>query len=173
MIAHKIHGVTFMEALVTVIIVSILAAVAFPSYEYLVQNYRARTLSTDFSTSLSFTRSEAIKRGTTVTMCAASNNTFTTCGANTAWTNGWIIFVDPNDDGAIANATDRLQVQEALNPTATFVANQARVTFNSRGFLTSGAATFTASAPGCSGNHGRQFTISNVGRVAITQIACP
>ena len=172
MTTHEQSGVTFMETMVTIIIVAVLAAIAFPSYEYLVQNYRSRTISTDFNSALAFTRSEAVKQGSTVTICAASDPTGTACGNNTNWSNGWIIFSDPNNDGLIDNATDILRAQSTLAQNTTFTTNQARVTFNSRGFSANGAATFNIGAPGCSGMHGRQFTLSNTGRVTITQVAC-
>lgn len=174
LLQHHIRnrGITAIEMMVTIIIVSVLAAIAFPSYQDLMQNYRARTLSTEFSSTLAYVRSEAIKRGQTVTICSTGNNNFTTCGAAADWQNGWIVFVDPNSDGIIANNADRLKIKEALGAGTTFNTAQSRVSFNSRGFLASGASTFNLSAPNCTGNHGRQFNISNTGRIAITQVSC-
>ncbi len=165
-------GFTAIEVLMVMIIVAVLAAVGIPSYRELVQNMRAVTLSTDFNTALAYARSEAVKRGEFVTICPAANATFNACGNNANWTNGWIVFVDPNDDGTIASPNDRLRTQDALQQGTTFNTTQNRITYASTGFLTAGAGTYTMSAPDCIGTHGRLVTITNTGRANVADIAC-
>lgn len=165
-------GITLIEMLITMIVVGILAGIAFPSYQNLVQSYRARDLSTAFTSSLALARTEAVKRGEPVTICAAGDANFTSCGNNTNWTDGWIVFVDPNNDGVIANATDRIKTQEATAPGTVFNTGQSRVTFNSRGASTTGVISIVLNASNCTGNHGRQIDITPIGRVLVTEIPC-
>ena len=166
------QGLTAIEMMVTLIIVGILAAVAFPSFQDLIQNYRAKSISTEFNAALAYARSEAIKRGQTVTICPTANTNFTACGNASNWQDGWIVFLDPNNDGIIANAQDRLTVQNALTNGTTFTTASARISFDSLGFSANGTSTVSLSAPNCTGNHGRQYDISNTGRVAITAVTC-
>lgn len=168
----KIQGLTIVELLITFVIMGILVSIAVPNYRDMIQNRRAQTLSTEFVTDLAYARNEAISRGQPVTLCPAADANLNACGNNGSWSNGWIIFVDPNSDGVIAANTDRLAVQEQLEPGTNFATNQARVTFGGTGFALAGAGTFTLSAAGCVGNNARTITISNTGRARVAEAAC-
>ena len=158
--------------IVTIVIIGILAAVAFPSYDSLVQNYRARTLSTELTTTLSYARSEAVKRAVTVSVCSTGNASFTACGSADDWQNGWIVFIDPNNDGVIDSTNDRLKIKGALETGSNLTSTRSKISFDSRGFSEIGNTTFNVSAPNCTGNHGRNINISATGRVAVTEISC-
>jgi len=166
------HGFTLIELMITIVVASIMLAIAIPSFQSVIQNNRAATFSSDFVAGLNLARSEAVKRGTTVTVCAASNANQNACGGVGDWNNGWIVFVDPNDDGDIAAATDRIKVSGALTVGNTITAGLARITFDGTGFLSTNASAFTLVASGCTGNHGRQVSLSNTGRVSVAAAAC-
>lgn len=165
-------GFTLVELMITLVVAAIFMTAVVPSYRSLIQNNRAVTLSNDFITSISLAKSEAIKRGETVSICASANATQTACGNNTNWPNGWIVFSDPNGDGVLANAADRIRVHQALENGASLATTANRVTFAATGFVTSGAGTYTMSASGCVGSHGRIVTISNTGRTAVADNSC-
>ena len=94
-------GLSLLEILVTLTIISVLSAVAAPSLQDFIKNNRARAISDDFVTSLYRTRSEAVKRGADVTLCA-SNATQTNCDASaTHFSNGWIVLTDYDSDGLL------------------------------------------------------------------------
>ena len=168
----KQSGVNIIELMITLFIAGILAAIAMPAYNFYMQNTRALTLSTDFTTALAYARTEALKRGAPVSICSASDNSLTACGGNNTWANGWIIFSDPNGDGVLADINDRLRVHEALPIGTTFTTAQARITYDGTGFITAGAGSYTLMAPGCSGNHGRTVTLSNTGRANVAETVC-
>ena len=93
------HGITLIEMMMVVAIAAILIAVAAPNLRSFYINNRLATATNTFMTALNTARSEAIRRGVTVTMrrTAAAQD----CVAQTRdWTCGWEIFVDRNDDGA-------------------------------------------------------------------------
>jgi len=165
-------GLTAIEMMVVIAIVGILATIAFPAYQGLVQNFRTRTLATDLRSTLSLARSEAIKRSQTVTICPTANADFTACGSANDWQNGWIVFIDPNDSGVITNIQDRIKTQDALGPGVNFSTAQNRLSFNSLGYSTNGIYTINLNAPGCTGSNGRRFEISVTGRVLINAIDC-
>jgi type IV fimbrial biogenesis protein FimT len=121
------RGFTLVELMVTVAILGVMASVAMPSYQAFVINSRLTAQANDFLTTINFTRSEAIKRNTRVTMCKSSNGT--SCLVNPAtdltasWQTGWIVFVDGNTAGSI-DATDTiLKVHNALDGGSTLVGN--------------------------------------------------
>jgi len=171
-------GFTLMELIVTIVVVSILVAIGVPSFIAIMQNNRAAAMTNEFVSSLNLARSEAIKQGVPVTVCASANANQTACGGAGTWTNGWIVFTDPDSDGTLASVNDRIKVREALPTGATFATTQSRVTYAPTGFVIVGGGAgagglYTLAATGCTGDYGRAVTISNTGRVAVAAVACP
>jgi len=163
------RGFTVPEMLLVMVVTAIIIAIAMPAMRSLIQNNRAITLSSEFVNTLHYARSEAVKRGATVSVCAAASTT--ACGNN--WTNGWLVFNDPDGDGNLADANDILRVKQAFPPNTTLAGGNDWVTFDSRGFLTTGATNFTLSAAGCVGNNARTLSLENTGRVSVAATACP
>lgn len=86
------NGFSLIELLIAIVIVGILAGMAAPSFKSAIQNSRMTSNYNALSASLTFARSEAIKRSSQVSVCPfASDNA---CGDD--WTQGWLVF---NDDG--------------------------------------------------------------------------
>ena len=81
------HGFTLVEMLVAISIAAILLAIAVPSYNGSQLNSQLRASANDLIGSMNLARSEAIKGGTAVTMCASANGE--TCGG--AWNEGWVV----------------------------------------------------------------------------------
>jgi type IV fimbrial biogenesis protein FimT len=103
--AARHQGFTLIELLVSVSIAAILLAVAVPSFRDATHNGQMRALSNGFVGGTLFARAEAIKRGSTVTMCASSTGTACVAGD---WHDGWIV-VD-------ASSGEVLQRHEAASP---------------------------------------------------------
>ena len=71
-------GFTAIELMVVIAIVAILATLAAPSFNPLIERWRVRSASEDLTSTLYFARSEAIKRGGGVTIDATGG-----------WNLGW------------------------------------------------------------------------------------
>lgn len=79
---HCQHGFTLLELIVTISVLSILVALAAPSFRQLLEAQRMRAASFDLVADLTLARSEAIKRGAAITLAP------TTAGD---WSTGWTV----------------------------------------------------------------------------------
>lgn len=166
------RGFTLIELLVTVTIMAILAAVAAPSFSRLIADSALSTQANSLLADLRFARSEAAKRGISVTLCPSTTalDAGATCSGSD-WKTGWITFID-NDANNLrktdAPAETILRRQEGFTTGASIVSNTgtavSSLRFNSEGRIPGGASglNFTAvndAAPN------RLLCISLTGRV--------
>ena len=170
-------GFTLIELITTIVISALLLAIGIPSFRTIIQNNRAATLANSFISYAHLARSEAIKRGLPVTMCASANQNQTACGSAATWNNGWLVFVDPDGDGTLGNLNDRIKIHGALDAGSTVTTTQGRITYAATGFVVAGggagnAGSYTLAAQGCYGNYARAVSISNTGRVTVSAAPC-
>ena len=78
----RMRGFTTVELMVVVLIVAILMAFAAPAMTRMVRNQRVKTAAFDVFATLTFARSEAVKRNVTVSV--TPNDT-------SDWTKGWVV----------------------------------------------------------------------------------
>lgn len=144
-------GFTLVELLIALLIGAILATLAAPSFMDTIRRNRLVSASNDFLATLNYARSEAIKRGQTITVCASSDQA--TC-TNDGWENGWIIMDDNNQV---------LRVFEPLEGLSSMASTAQSIQYTPTGFINGGVAvTFDLCAK--SGAPGRQINITPTGR---------
>lgn len=165
-------GFTLTEFAVTLGVAALFLTMAVPSYYTMMQNNRAVSTVNKLAASLNLARMEAIKRGVKVSVCAAGNAALTTCGNSSQWAQGWIVFLDPDNNNTIDSNNDLLKVTEALPAGTTVTSNQAVVSYDSSGFVSSGVLNMSMSASGCQGNNARQLTLSATGRLSVAKANC-
>lgn len=95
-------GFTLVELMVVVALIAVLATLAVPSWRALQTRNAIRSLVNDYTLSLYFARSEAVRLNTPVTLCPSNDGS--TC-TDSALENGWVVFVGVRD----AAAPDLLQ----------------------------------------------------------------
>jgi type IV fimbrial biogenesis protein FimT len=94
-------GFTLIELMVTLVVAVILATIAAPSFQNIIRNNRMATEANNLITALNLARSEAVKRGFTISLCKSS--TSTSCGGTGVdWEDGWIVFVNNDNDSPAA-----------------------------------------------------------------------
>jgi type IV fimbrial biogenesis protein FimT len=89
------RGFTVIELMIVVGVVGILLAVGMPSLQETINSITTNSAAKTLVASLNYARSEAVKRGRTVSVCASDSGT--DCAVN-SWNDGWIVFVDENED---------------------------------------------------------------------------
>ena len=107
----RYRGFTLIELLVTLAIVAIVAVIAAPSLQNFVLNNRIRSQAAALTSSLVFARTEAISRSVHVVTCPG-----TASGCSGAqWEDGWLVFVDTNNDAVLDVEEIQLEVHVALD----------------------------------------------------------
>lgn len=143
------RGFTIVELMIAVLILAILMGVGVPSFQSTVKNNRMTSDLNAFITSLNQARSEAVKQNQEVVVCTSSNGT--SCAGTTNWENGWVVFVDRDNDGTIDDgdacgpgATDDciMTVQSALAGDITLRSTGSSISYFGSG-SSNGADTFT------------------------------
>ena len=89
---YRAIGFTLVELMVTISIMSILLAIAAPSYNTTIASTRMSGEINSLLGSLNLARSEAVKRGLQVDVCPQAGGV---CGTGvTDWSSGWYVVVD-------------------------------------------------------------------------------
>ena len=154
------NGFTLIELLVTISIAGVLAGLTAPSFSDAIKNNRMTTQFNELLSFLSYARSEAVKRNISVTVC--KSNTGNSCGGE--WHNGWIVFVDNDNDGTVDATDEVIRKHKALTADTTLKFSRNRVTYRNEGL----AIGFTGKFILCDsrGDDDRKaLVVSNTGRV--------
>lgn len=108
---HRMRGFTLLEVMVVVAIMGVLAALAAPSFNPLIENWRVRQAAEQLQSTLHYARSEAIKRGGQVAIQKLPNNTngCTTATGVNDWDCGWVVCEDTDGNGKCNAGEPRLQ----------------------------------------------------------------
>jgi len=122
----QISGFTLIELLVTLSIIGILSVLALPSFSEFVGGQRVKTASFEVFSSLTYARSEAIKRNAEVAVTSASGG----------WQNGWTV--------AVVNGST-LNQQTAFTG-LTIAGPAGSITYNGSGRLKASVTPFTISS---------------------------
>lgn len=158
-------GFTLLELIVTVVIASIVTAIAIPSMRTFTQNDRLITNVNTLIGHLAYARSEAVKRSQQVSVCAS--NDASTCSGT--WSDGWIVYIDADGDNSFTAGEEVLRAQQDLGSgntlTATTIGSQ--ITYDNRGFATAASVGSLQLCDGRSGPHGKTIRITTTGRVRL------
>jgi len=176
-------GFTLLEVITVMGIVGILAAIAIPSFRYVTYSNRVASEVNALVGDLQYARTESIKQGIPITVCASADGA--TCLGTATWDSGWIIFPDLNSNQQVDVASETvIRSQGALatsfggSDTMTSDNSFTAVTFNREGFGSTNIAspntvtiTLHTSPPNSAWTH--CIAISTVGMVQTETPATP
>lgn len=173
-VSNRQGGFTLIEMLVTITLMSIALTVAIPSYKSMIANNRSAVEVNRFLASINIARSEAVKRGVPIGLCARKlpRTLPESCSGSNDWSTGWILFTDKSGTAGVMDGSDALLYAWGApdgNPTVS--ASAPSIQYLSTGDMRS-AASFSYFFPGCKGDEKRVITISMTGRAAINTYAC-
>lgn len=155
-------GFTLTELTITVTILGLVMVIGIPSMREFIKNDRLVTQINTLVGHLAYARSEAVLRHQPVIICASSNQT--SCSTND-WADGWIIFVDTDNNSDFSAGEDMLRQSDGLaggNALSSSLGNI--VIYDKRGFAPASIGSFTL----CDDRgdaHKKAITISATGRV--------
>ena len=121
-------GFTLLELMVTIAIVAILAAIAFPSFQTTIRSNRVSSANNEVIGLVNLARSEAIRSGRGGGVCGSSDGS--DCDGD--WAEGMLAFSDPEGSGKFGSGGTALRfvtVNEALQLTGP----EEEIAFDGRG----------------------------------------
>lgn len=172
---------TLIELMITVAIAAIVLAIAIPSFNTQILNSRSVALGEELASAINYARSEAVKRGARVSICASGDGV----GCNGAWTNGWIVFVDAAaTDNAAAVVVPAAPAEGVLRywngfDNRAFIAVSGGKTFirftglGTLGRVDNDPVVIASRMTGCRNNAARAVTVGLSGAVNVARANCP
>lgn len=152
-------GFTLVELVITIAIVAILSAIAAPAMTNFLADQAAAANADEFAAAVRFSRTEAIKRGRVVTMCASTTPSVDAPPCDGAdWKTGWAI-TEPS--GAVLRVQEGLRAVESADGSAT------TLTFAPNGIVTAGGGDYVFLPLGGDEEKQRAVNVSATGRVRI------
>ena len=168
-----VRGFTLLELMTAIAVLAILLGIGVPAFNGMIRASQIAAEASDMVTALNLARSEALKRGVRVSVCAAAED-LASCSDEPDWSRGWIVFDD--DFGVLPGELDEsdtlLQIWEAPANGVTLTTTAASVTFARTGRAES-PLKFEISKTGCAGDQKREIDIIRSGRVGVQRVACP
>ncbi|MGA9340842.1 MAG: GspH/FimT family pseudopilin [Rhodanobacteraceae bacterium] len=92
------RGVTLIELLMSLIVLSVLLGIAAPAFGSLLASTHMRSAQSQLSVALNEARITAASRNANVIVCPSPDRQH--CERTTRWNTGWLVFLDRNRDGA-------------------------------------------------------------------------
>ncbi len=150
---HKYSGFTLVELLVTLVVAAILTMLAVTSFKPSIDSASQKSNLDNFIAQLKFARTEAVKRGKTVSLYTSGTDT---------WHNQFYIYID-NDSSSIYNNGDDLirKIPQDEFRDVTINSTTSNFSFNPNGTTT--ALTFTFTQGGSSST----VTLNQYGKITI------
>lgn len=167
------NGFTLLELMVILAVGAIVLSFGVPSFRAVVLDSRMVSDANQFVTSVNLARSSAVRFQRNAVICTSSDffAATPTCSGTTDWTEGWVVWVDKDRDGAI-DADEVISVGEPLDDGTSFSATTAdRFVYDSRGFGQSAGDTLTL-CDDRSNETGRTVSVNAIGRTSVGEFDC-
>jgi len=170
----KMHGVTLVELMITVSTAALALGLGIPAFGGIQTSMQRGQAVSEMVSSFTLARSEAARRGVSVSICASTDGQTCTAGDLPNWRNGWIVFTDADEDHVADTGTDEIihvtrfeQTAFSIVPPSATSATESRpdgVTFRGTGYPDV-AGTFNY----CDSGASRGLDLNYLGRININE----
>jgi len=172
--SSAVKGFTLIELMMTLAVAAIILTIAIPSFTTFTQKSRLTKQVNLLAASIATARGEAAKRGARVVVCASDSPTATTpacSGTIDNWSNGWVVFIDSDNDLTVDAASDVVATFQTENGVS--VMNDAAVTlvFNPDGSTTNADLLKFAICDSRGKDQGKELTVATTGRANFSDSA--
>ena len=158
---------TLIELMIAIAVAAIVLTLGVPSFERVIERNQLSAYTNQLVSSLHFARSEAVRRNQNISVCHTADGS--SCGG-TGYENGWLIFLDTNNDDDYSDAGEELlRVNEALPNNYTLRTNN----LSSFDYRANGSAPITGRIVLCKDNtltKSRAVFISQGGRTRLAPL---
>lgn len=161
-------GVTLVELMVTVAVLAVVAAIAFPSFRGVLHSNRVATATNEVVASFALARSEAVRSSQGAGICASTNGS----ACDGTWADGLMVWADQNGDGQFTAGETVLRFVafaegfDVDGPAQPFA-------FDGRGRRAGNSDALALQPTDCAGgSYRRQITLSTTGQLRTTKGDC-
>ncbi len=154
-------GITLIELIITLAVFIVVVTTAGPAISKVLRDNRLIAQTNSLLGDISFTRSEAIKRGARVTICQ-SDDQASCSNDKDAWHKGWIV---------VDAAGNLLRVHGPLRGGTILTFSRGSLSYKGDGTST-GLATGTFTLCSAAGGKGRTLVVGPTGRVRKSTTTC-
>ncbi|MGY6554687.1 MAG: GspH/FimT family pseudopilin [Wenzhouxiangella sp.] len=158
-------GLTFIELLIALAVLAILASIGFPAFSSLLAESRMTAKSNMVMSHVQYARHAAVTLRTQVVACPSRDQQ--QCQGN-RWDQGWIVFVDANNNGRPDQPEDILRVVAAEPRLLIHSAGRHRVRFQPTGGAYGNNLTIRVCDPAGRATP-RAVVVSNPGRARVSR----
>ena len=167
-----LSGFTLLELMVTLAVAAIVVTIAVPNFRSVVQSNNSAALTNDIVGALNYARSEAVRRGRPVSVCASVDQQQCSSGTGeTDWAPGWIVFTDEGTAG-VRDGTDAvLRIWQAPRGRPDMTADRPFVRYLGSGLAEAGLIV-DARLPDGACYSDRTIRVSRGGRPNVERSTC-
>ena len=109
------RGMSLIEIIIVLSIISIAASLAIPTFSETIQNYRMKSAILALDKDLRFAKYTANQKKTRVAICISENHTSCITTTSNRWHKGWIVFID-SDNNFTPKPENILRQHDAVHP---------------------------------------------------------
>lgn len=122
---------TLIELMITITVAAVVLTLGVPGFGRVIERNQLSAYTNQLVASLYFARSEAVRRNEDIRVCHSDDGN--SCGG-VGYEDGWIIYIDNNEDGDFDVGEELIRVNEGLPSNYTMQTNSlANFNFNGKG----------------------------------------